>query len=87
MFEIILEVTGAITWAALIYYFFLRHVINGLLDACTKSLWLIRVDFRDPRNCVQEVTKHYSTWDKLWMVPEVFVLRFIRGFKNSLDWG
>ena len=82
MFEVILEVTGAITLAVLIYYFFLRHVMAGLCDAGRVCYWLIRVDFDKP-----DIAANYSEWDKLWLVPKVFVFRFLKGFKNSLDWG
>jgi len=87
MLDSILWVTGVLTWLVVIYYFVLRHVMAGLVNACTACWWLIWVDLRDPEECHQEVARHYSEWDKLWMVPEVFVNRFIVGVKNSMDRG
>lgn len=87
MFSTFLEMTGIATWTGIFYYFFMRHAIYGLRIACVKCLWIIKADFRDPAECDQEVAKHYSEWDKLWMVPETFVGQFIRNFKFSLDLG
>lgn len=87
MLDSILWVTGVLTWLVVIYYFVLRHILAGLTAACRVCWWLVRVDFSDEERVNQQVSRHYSHWDKLWMVPEVFVNRFITGVKNSMDWG
>lgn len=86
MFDTFLWLSGAITWLGLIYFFLLGHIVKGLTEACQGCWWLIRADLRDPEQCRQEIASHYNEWDKLWMVPEVFINRFIKATKRSWDW-
>ncbi len=58
----------------LLWWIGLRHVLYGLNEAIAESRSLANLDFRctDPNKLNVEVAKHFSNWDKLWLVPRHF---------------
>ncbi len=87
MIDIILWWTGLWAWVLIAYFFLGRHVAAGLREWWEASWWMIAADFNDPEQTNIEITKHFSKWDLLWIVPQLFWTRVPKGFKRSMDWG
>ena len=69
---------GVVCTAYAFWWFILRHISHGLSEAITASIYLAKLDFTDPTKVNIERAKHFSPWDKLWLVPRKFRLVFLR---------
>lgn len=64
------------------WWFVLRHISYALSEAVPTSMRFARLDFTDPNQVNIDVAKHFSNWDKLWLVPRHFRNVFFRELKS-----
>ena len=69
---------GVIFTTYAFWWFVLRHISHALSEAVSAGVRFARLDFNDPDTVNIEVSKHFSSWDKLWLVPRRFRIVFVR---------
>ncbi len=69
---------GVVFTAYAFWWFVLRHISHALSEAVSASIGFVCLDFTDPNQVNVEAAKHYSNWDKLWLVPRHFRNVFFR---------
>ena len=72
---------GVACTAYAFWWFVLRHISYALSEAVPTSMRFARLDFTDPNQVNIDVAKHFSNWDKLWLVPRHFRNVFFRELK------
>lgn len=75
---------GVVCTAYAFWWFVLRHISYALSAAISGSVRLAKLDFSalDPNKIDVEIAKHFSNWDKLWLVPRHFRNVFFRELKS-----
>lgn len=72
---------GVVFTAYAFWWFVLRHISHALSEAVSASIGFAKLDFTDNTKVNIEIAKHYSRWDKLWLVPRHFRIVFFRELK------
>lgn len=72
---------GVVFTAYALWWFVLRHISHALSEGISAGVRFARLDFSDPDTVNIEVSKHFSSWDKLWLVPRRFRIVFVRELK------
>ena len=86
LIEFVMLVTGAVVWSYLITAYIVCPFLDAFYFASERAYIVLKQDITDPKsweNSSVEIAREFSNWDKLWFVPRVFNLWFIRRLKGE----